>query len=226
MLCAHAAPACFPAFSQPSVSPDSWEQSWGRSGLEEVRSILPKLDRSQQRLGDSCWNPESSARSMGLPKPSEGQLTCTSAAHSQQVALEECLLATELTASGTLASFDQLTRSWACELVHTVAATAINVLDPAILVHEPSRTTILAVLNAGRCIWGWPLEVWSSAERLLTWRHPVARLIPIVLTSPYPGVSTVSTTKLSSGSVGDSQNHIKNSSSTRPSVPGLHSGSQ
>jgi len=46
MLCTHAAPKCFPGFVQPVVAPGDWEDVSGHTGLSEIRSILPRIDRT------------------------------------------------------------------------------------------------------------------------------------------------------------------------------------
>ena len=122
-----------------------------------------------------------------IPKPIPGQKTCTAAAHSQQVALEECLLDCTLLPDGSFQNITAITHSWASGLVYTVQQTAVGVLVPSVLVHETSGSAYLIVLSLGRCVWGWQLRVHSAEKILLVMVHPIRALVPIVLTSPHLG---------------------------------------
>jgi hypothetical protein len=180
-----AAPACFPSVAQEEITQDDWECTRGRSGLEEFRDILPRWNRTRTGLAESCFRP--TERVTEIPRPIAGQKTCTSAAHSQQVALEECLLDCALMPDGTFETTTALTHSWSSSLVFTVQQTAVGVLEPSVLVHETSGSAYLIVLSLGRCVWGWPLRVESAEKMLLVMAHPIQALVPIVLTSPYLG---------------------------------------
>jgi hypothetical protein len=180
-----AAPACFPGVAQQGITQDDWEGIRGQGGLDEFRGILPSWNRTRTGLARGCFRPtEGPSR---IPKPTPGQKTCTAAAHSQQVALEECLLACELLPDGKFRDIVSITKSWACGLVHTVRATAVGVLEPSVLVHEISGCAYLVVLCLGRCVWGWPLRVQDTERMSLALVHPIHALVPIVLTDPFLG---------------------------------------
>jgi hypothetical protein len=181
-----AAPACFPNVAQQTVDANDWEDVCGHGGLAGLRNTIPKWNRTRTALGEACFRP-TEKRSV-IPKPQEKQITCTSAAHSQQVALEECLLSLDLLPDGTFQNTDAICMSWACELVHTVHQTAVGLLEPTVLVDIGSGNAFLIVLSMGRCVWGWPLRVHCSESRLLVMVHPVGWLTSIVLTTPYLGL--------------------------------------
>lgn len=183
MAAAQAAPATFPAVAQQAVTADDWEAAAGHGGLRQQREVLPRWNRTGTALGEACWRPE---KHTAPPKPQPGQITCGAPAHSQQVSLEECLLATELATDGSFRSLEAVTCSWVCSLVWTVHETAVGLIDPSVLVDTQTGTAFLVVLNSGRCVWGWPLRVHDADRGLLTLVHPVTQLTPIVLTNPYP----------------------------------------
>lgn len=177
-----AAPACFPGVAQQDITADDWESIRGKGGLDEFRSILPSWNRTRTGLASGCFRPTD--QGSGIPKPTPGQKTCTAAAHSQQVALEQCLLACDLLADGKFSDIVAITRSWASGLVHTVQDTAVGVLTPSVLVNETTGCAYLIVLSLGRCVWGWPLRVHDAGKMLLILQHPIRALEPIVLTCP------------------------------------------
>jgi hypothetical protein len=117
-IAAQAGLDCFPAVAQSSVTPDDVEAGWGRGGLSDVRSVLPRLDQKGMALTSSCFHP--AATKTDVPKPQVGQASCSAAAHSQQVALEECLLAAPVRSDGTFENYSAMERSWICSLVPTV----------------------------------------------------------------------------------------------------------
>jgi hypothetical protein len=180
-----AAPACFPSVAQQEVTLDDWESIRGQGGLEECRNILPRWNRTRTGLASGCYRPAEKVDA--IPKPIPGQKTCTAAAHSQQVALEECLLACELLPCGKFQDTMAITMSWASGLVHTVEQTAVGVLEPTVLVAETTGCAYLVVLSLGRCVLGWPLRVLNTEKLLLAMVHPIQNLVPIVLTSPFLG---------------------------------------
>ena len=180
-----AAPACFPGVAQQEVTHEDWEGIRGQGGLDEFRNILPRWNRTRTGLASGCFRPTD--RAAAIPKPIPGQKTCTAAAHSQQVALEECLLECELLPNGKFQDTGVITKSWVSGLVHTVQQTAVGVLEPTVLVAETIGCAYLVILSLGRCVWGWPLRVLSTEKLLLTMVHPIPNLVPIVLTSPFPG---------------------------------------
>jgi hypothetical protein len=185
-MSAKAAPACFPSVAQQTVDANDWEDASGHGGLAELRSSIPKWNRTRTALGDGCFRP--TEKRSAIPKPQAGQITCTAAAHSQQVALEECLLSLDLKADGTFQNTDSICKSWACELIHTVDQTAVGLLEPTVLVNMVSGAAYLIVLSLGRCVWGWPLRIFDSETRLLVMVHPVRWLTSIVLTNPRLGL--------------------------------------
>jgi hypothetical protein len=180
-----AAPACFPSVAQEDISPTDWENIRGRGGLDECRAILPRWNRSLSGLASGCYRP--TARATQIPRPVAGQKTCTSAAHSQQVAMEECLLDCALLPDGTFQTTTALTHSWTSSLVFTVQQIAVRVMEPSVLVDETSGCAFLIVLSLGRCVWGWPLRVENVERMLLVMVHPIQALVPVVLTSPHLG---------------------------------------
>jgi hypothetical protein len=180
-----AAPACFPSVAQEEITQADWEGCRGQGGLDEFRGILPRWNRTRTGLASGCYRPME--RATEIPKPIAGQKTCTSAAHSQQVALEECLLDCSLLPDGSFETMTAMTHSWVSGLVFTVQQTAVGVLEPTILVHEASGCAYLIVLSLGRCVYGWPLRVQGA---LLVMAHPIRALVPIVLTSPHLGPAT------------------------------------
>jgi hypothetical protein len=183
-----AAPACFPSVAQEEISQADWEGCRGQGGLDEFRGILPRWNRTRTGLASGCFRP--TERATEIPKPIAGQKTCTSAAHSQQVALEECLLDCSLQPDGSFETIIAITHSWASGLVFTVQQTAVGVLEPTVLVHEASGCAYLIVLSLGRCVYGWPLRVHSAEKMLLVMAHPIRALVPIVLKSPHLGPAT------------------------------------
>jgi hypothetical protein len=178
-----AALKCFPNVAQQTVTADDVENIYGRGGLDALQKTLPFLNREKAALATKCFNP---IRPMpAIAKPTLGQKTCGASAHSQQVALEECLLRLELGPSGEILDLTPLTKSWTCELVYTVKETAVNVDAPTLIVNMLSGSSWLVVLASSRCLWGWPLRV-LGPERKLCLQHPIKALDPIVLTEPYP----------------------------------------
>ena len=177
-----AAASCFPNVAQQSVSADDVENLYGRGGIEELKKTLPFLGLGKAALAASCFNPIKPKPS--IPKPVLGQKTCSGPAHSQQVALEECLLRLNLGPSGEILDFAPLTKSWTCELVYTVKEIAVNVDAPTLIVHMMTGRSWVVVLGSSRCLWAWPLKV--QGERKLCLQHPIKVLEPIVLTEPYP----------------------------------------
>jgi hypothetical protein len=180
-----AAPACFPSVAQEEITREDWESTRGQGGLAEFREILPRWNPARTGLASGCYRP--SATATEIPRPIAGQKTCTSAAHSQQVALEECLLDCALLPDGSFQTITAITHSWSSSLVFTVRESAVGVLEPSVLVDETSGNAYLIVLSLGRCVWGWPLRVQSAEKMLLVMAHPVRALVPIVLTSPHLG---------------------------------------
>jgi hypothetical protein len=182
-----AAPACFPSVAQEEITREDWESARGQGGLAELREILPRWNRTRTGLASGCYRPTEKATE--IPRPIAGQKTCTSAAHSQQVAMEECLLDCALLSDGSFSTITALTHSWSSSLVFTVQQTAVRVTEPSVLVDETSGTAYLIVLSLGRCVWGWPLRVENAEKMLLVMVHPIRALVPIVLTSPSLGLA-------------------------------------
>jgi hypothetical protein len=180
-----AAPACFPSVAQEEITQADWEDCRGHAGLDEFRGILPRWNRTRTGLASGCFRP--TERATEIPKPIAGQKTCTSAAHSQQVALEECLLDCSLLPDGSFETITAITHSWVSGLIFTVQQTAVGVLEPTVLVHEASGCAYLIVLSLGRCVYGWPLRVQNAEKMLLVMTHPIQALVPIVLTSAHLG---------------------------------------
>jgi hypothetical protein len=183
-----AAPACFPSVAQEEITPTDWENTRGQGGLDEFREILPRWNRTRTGLASGCFRPTEKATE--IPRPIAGQKTCTSAAHSQQVALEECLLDCALLPDGSFQTVTAITHSWSSGLVFTVQQTAVGVLEPSVLVDETSGNAYLIVLSLGRCVWGWPLRVENAEKMWLVMANPIQALVPIVLTSPNLGPAT------------------------------------
>ena len=146
-----AAASCFPNVAQQSVSADDVENLYGRGGIKELKKTLPSLGLGKAALAASCFNPIKPKPS--IPKPVLGQKACSGPAHSQQVALEECLLRLNLGPSGEILDFAPLTKSWTCELVYTVKEIAVNVDARTLIVHMMTGRSWVVVLGSSRCLW-------------------------------------------------------------------------
>ena len=101
-----------------------------------------------------------------------------------EVGLEEALLALQWV-DGHVQDWEPVTRSWASKLVLTVADEAKD-HPPTLLACEKSGQVFLAILNLGRCVLGWPLQVVSTESLLLAFHWPlrIGMLQPLVITKP------------------------------------------
>ena len=118
-----------------------------------------------------------------IKKPEQGHKTCGASAHSQQVAYEECLLQLEIHPDGHFVDLAPITRSWAAGLVHTVAATALDLDSPVVLADVRSGQCFLAVLQLSRCVMGWPLIVLCEDPGVFG-LTTLLDLHPLIITDP------------------------------------------
>ena len=188
----------FPNVCQATVSAEELEATSGYNRSAACDGVVACLHRG--RLAKQAYTVKTSGH--WLPKIEPGYKTCSAAAYSQQIGLEECLLRCTLDpergrdgrmapdsgpAGHGLGDLHFLTRSWACGFVRTVAETAKDVLHPWVLVQEQTASIWLAVASLGRCLLGWPLTVRSEEENFLVPHRPIrlADLQRIIITDPY-----------------------------------------
>ena len=170
----------FPNVRQHKITGDDRERCFGRGGLDQVRRYVAHMSRDRTSLGKRTFGPTDRTR---IEKPQPGHKTCGAAAHSQQFAYEECLLALELHPDGHFVDLAPITRSWAAGLVHCVAATAIDLDSPVVLAERRTGQAFLVVLQLSRCVMGWPLQILcddSGVFGLL----PLLRLQTLIITEP------------------------------------------
>ena len=85
--------------------------------MDDVRRYVAQLDRQKTSLGKQTFGPTHKTK---IEKPQPGHKTCGAAAHSQQVAFEECSLALEIHLDGHhFMDLTPITQSWAAGLVRT-----------------------------------------------------------------------------------------------------------
>ena len=183
-VAARACKHCFPNVRQEEVTLDDREDHFGKGTWDDVRHLLPRLAPSKNALAMSVFR-RRKQRAGWLKCPDIANATMGPAAHSQQVAYEECLLATGLCADGSLADVSKLTRSWATALVTTVGPEARRLNAPSVLAQPESGQAWLVVLSLGRCLLGWPLRVLSSERRCLG-LIAANSLDTLIVTDPYP----------------------------------------
>ena len=177
---ASAAVKHFPNVKQVQITSDDRERCFGRGGLNHVRPYVAQMNRDRTSLGKQTFGPTHKTR---IDKPQSGHKTCGAAAHSQQVAYEECLLALEIHPDGHFVDLAPITQSWAAGLVRTVAATAINLDSPVVLADVRAGQAYLAVLQLSRCVMGWPLQVLCEDLKVLG-LSPLIHLRPLIITDP------------------------------------------
>ena len=177
---ASAAVKHFPNVRQEQITCDDRERCFGRGGLDQVRPYVAHLNRDRTSLGKRTFGPTHRTR---IQKPQQGHKTCGAAAHSQQVAYEECLLALEIHPDGHFVDLSPITQSWAAGLVHTVAATAIDLDSPVVLADVRLGQAFLAVLQLSRCVMGWPLKVLCDDPGVFG-LMPLRHLHPLIITDP------------------------------------------
>lgn len=181
-----AGPACFPNVSQQQVTRDDMESVRGHGGASAMIGPWLQQDRTRSGLALKSFRPADGPAP--FPKPKAGAKTCTAAAHSQQVGLEEALLMCGISSSGQLTRTEFLTRSWVGDLIDVVRETAVSLLQPTVLVDTASDAAYLIILDSARCLWGWPLRVHSARRRLLVQQTGIRCLQQIVLQSPSLGL--------------------------------------
>ena len=170
----------FPNVRQEQITPDDRERCFGRGGLDQVRPYVAHMNRDRTGLGKRTFGPTPKTL---IAKPVPGHKTCGAAAHSQQVAYEECLLALEMHPDGHFVDLAPITQSWAAGLVHTVCETAIDLDSPVVLADVRSGQAFLAVLQLSRCVMGWPLEVLCRDSGVFG-LMPLHYLHPLIITEP------------------------------------------
>ena len=175
----------FPGIMQQVITQEDCAGCFGRGRWEEVRAQVATLGRDKRSLSAAAFRPTSTPD--WLTKPSPEDATMKAAAHSQQVAFEECLLACKVR-NGCLVRTGPLTRSWACNLVHTITTVAQDLYEPSILADVHGGQAYLIFLGAGRCLWGWPLTVLSSGRCVLGLGR-MQKMIPLIVTDPCPACS-------------------------------------
>ena len=142
---------------------------------------MATLGRDKRSLSTAAFRPPTTSPGW-LTKPSPVDPTVAAVAHSQQVAFEECLLACEVR-DGCFARLAPLTRSWTCQLVHTITTVAQDLYEPSILAHAQRGQAYLVFLGSGRCLWGWPLTVLSS-DRCILGLGGMQKMVPLIVTDP------------------------------------------
>ena len=153
---ASSAVKAFPNVRQEQISDDVRERCFGRGALQDLRPYIAHTNRTGTGLAKRMFGPTDKTQ---IKKPEQGHKTCGASAHSQQVAYEECLLQLEIHPDGHFVDLAPITRSWAAGLVHTVAATALDLDSPVVLADVRAGQCFLAVLQLSRCVMGWPLKV-------------------------------------------------------------------
>ena len=138
------------------------------------------MNRDKTSLGKRAFGPTHKTR---IKKPQPGHKTCGAAAHSQQVAYEECLLTLDIHPDGHFVDLAPITQSWAAGLVRTVAATAIDLDSPVVLADMRAGQAFLAVLQLSRCVMGWPLRVLCEDHGVFG-LLPLHHLHPLIITDP------------------------------------------
>ena len=165
---------------QEQITNDDRERCYGRGALDDVRRYVAQLDRQKTSLGKQTFGPTNKTK---IEKPQPGHKTCGAAAHSQQVAYEECLLALEMHPDGHFVDLAPITQSWAAGLVHTVCETAIDLDSPVVLADVRSGQAFLAVLQLSRCVMGWPLKMLCRGPGVFG-LMPLLYLHPLIITEP------------------------------------------
>ena len=182
----------FPNVGQVSIKPDDLEQTSGCNRRLACDGVLAPVYAG--KLAKPAFNPNP-AQSW-VPKPAGDHKTCLASAFTQQVGLEECLLASELASSSAangavgkafFADLRFITDSWACGLVPTVAETATDLEEPFVIVSERLGLVWLVVCSLGRCLLGWPLQVVSAHDSFFRPMRPLTekRLMRIIITDPF-----------------------------------------
>ena len=151
----NAARAAFPNIGQPEVNKDVLEEFAGDQWENILAGVQARVHPERPLLAKAAYNPGTSCS--WLPKPKAGHKTCPPSAHTQQLGMEECLL--QWSGQASQEALAVLTRSWACELVHTVGATAVDLENPTVLASEAKGCAWLITASLGRCLVGWPLEI-------------------------------------------------------------------
>ncbi len=184
-IAAKAAAVTFPNVSQDTITSDDLEHAYGQGGWDMIRQHVARLGRDRRSLAQSNFTVTTANTT--VPKPQPGSKRCAAAAHSQQVALEECVLSLELTIDNEIVDLSPVTQSWACSLVHSTAAEAVDLEMPTVLVDECHGVAYLIILSLGRCLLGWPLRVQCPEKMTLALVYPLLKLTPLIVTQPYPG---------------------------------------
>lgn len=180
---------CFSNIAQESVTADDWAAVHGAGSYQGIRETISRMSLDRCNLAGSNFRLD--LRHPRLPRPSSECKTCGASAHSLQVAFEECLLAVNLDEHGKILDTRPITHSWACGLVKTVGATATHLEEPAVIAHIPSGQAFLAILNANRVIFGWPLRVLSLEHCIMTLICPIRaeQLEPLIIMNACLGIN-------------------------------------
>lgn len=141
------------------VTKDHLEAFHGDQLHTVIENVQARLKDDNSRLTKAVYHVKGT--SPWLPKPKPTGKTCTPAAHTQQVGLEECLL--QWSGKTCIHDLAVLTKSWTCDLVHTVADSATDLENPVVLISEKRSRAWLIIASLGRCLLGWPLKVADAA---------------------------------------------------------------
>ena len=99
----------FPNVGQHKITADDLERSVGDQWETVLAGVTARLDKNPARLTKATYHVKKTAP--WLSKPLPGWKTCTPAAHTQQIGMEECLL--QWSGSRDADALSVLTRSWA-----------------------------------------------------------------------------------------------------------------
>jgi hypothetical protein len=175
-VAAKAARQAFPNVGQEAVTTSGLEKSAGDGWDAALAGLCASVDPTRRRLSKAVYHVRTG--STWLPKPIPGFKTCSAPAYSQQVGFEECLL--QWGGGIDEEGLSIFTKSWACGLVHTVAASALDLGMPVVLASESEGQAWLIIACLGRCLLGWPLSVSVGAANAADAADGAGFLYPIV----------------------------------------------
>ena len=188
-MAAKASQHAYPDVLQQHVTEDDVVNTTGQGCWGRVRDTVRRLGRDQTSLGMQNFSVRGDGRGCHIARPASGRKTMAAAAHSSQVAMEECLLRLPLTRDGNVEDWAAVAKSWASGLVRSVGATAVGLQEPTVIADMVHGRAFLVIFNAGHVLLGWPLDI-AEREGALSLRLHLrwADLAVLIVTDPYPSL--------------------------------------